>query len=96
MTDPEYVLWLEMNGRLRDGGAGSPCADCPRSWAEAMRAISQCDGEPGPAVGRPRESEEPAFFLGRTFRRYETEEQRLAARRSSWRSSSARRRAAVA
>ena len=64
----------------------SPCIDCNRAFAEPMRAENRCDG------WYPGENGEPLEPSLRA-RGYPTEEERVAARRATWRRSNATRRA---
>ena len=65
----------------------SPCDDCCREFAETMRAVDRCDGT------YPGEAGEPMPNDASRRRGYATEEERVAARRATWRRSNATRRA---
>jgi len=71
MTPDELRLWNEAadvaaRHSSRKRRVSSPCVDCPVAWAEAMRVVGHCNGEPGGnEPGRPRAvtppSHEPAY-----------------------------------
>ena len=95
MTPRDAALWWDaqrtvMAAFTRRTPAGprkcSPCDDCNRAFAEAMRAEKRCDG------WYPGENGEPLEPSLRA-RGYPTEEERVAARRATWRRSNATRRA---
>ena len=65
----------------------SPCDDCNREFAESMRAEGRCDGM------YPGEEPEPMPNDASRRRGYATEEERVAARRASWRRANQVRRA---
>lgn len=88
MTADELAAWRAMAVRVRNGGE-RPCVDCPAAFAAAMRASGCCNGRPF-RTGRPRLSRD-VQLQGRG-RKYATEEERIAARRQSWRNASKRRR----
>lgn len=49
MTQDEYALWEAAN--LTVGiSASSPCIDCPLAFAESMRLVDRCNGEPGSSL----------------------------------------------
>ena len=85
-------LWWQAERASRIGGPHStsvptsPCIDCNRAFAEAMRAEKRCDGTyPG---------EEPAHLApSQYWQGYATPEERIAARRATWRRAGQRRRA---
>ena len=85
-------LWWEAERASRIGGPHStsvptsPCIDCNRAFAEAMRAEKRCDGTyPG---------EEPEHLApSQYWQGYATPEERIAARRATWRRAGQRRRA---
>ena len=52
MTPDEYAFWVEAAARV--GRGRLPCADCPLSYADEMRAAGRCKGEPKMVGGRPR------------------------------------------
>ena len=85
-------LWWEAERASRIGGPHStsvptsPCIDCNRAFAEAMRAEKRCDGT---YPGEEPEPMEPSLRA----RGYPTEEQRIAARRATWRRANQLRRA---
>jgi hypothetical protein len=93
MSPEEYELW-------RLGSAKIPCVDCPLWFALQARAAGRCCGVPRGASqpGRPRTRPSLTFreagSLGGRGHGYATDEERLAARRESWRES--KRRARVA
>lgn len=60
MTDDEWRSWQRSNDDCPPGSrAVSPCSDCTLSFAQAMRAIDRCDGEPrGSARDSPRDAPE--------------------------------------
>jgi hypothetical protein len=72
MTPDELARWEAAN-RLASTPAARACYDCMDWWAEAMRAVGRCNGEPGEPVLAPRR--------GRSVTRREAN--RLAAQR--WR-----------
>ena len=65
----------------------SPCDDCCREFAEAMRAEERCDGT------YPGEPGEPMPNDASRRRGYATEAERIAARRATWRRANQLRRA---
>ena len=85
-------LWWQAERASRIGGPHStsvptsPCIDCNRAFAEAMRAEKRCDGTyPG---------EEPEHLApSQYWQGYATPEERIAARRATWRRAGQRRRA---
>ena len=85
-------LWWQAERASRIGGPHStsvptsPCIDCNRAFAEAMRAEGHCDG------WYPGENGEPLDPRLR-WQGYATEEERVAARRATWRRANALRRA---
>ena len=85
-------LWWQAERASRIGGPHaasmptSPCIDCNRAFAEAMRAEGHCDG------WYPGENGEPLDPRLR-WQGYATEEERVAARRATWRRANATRRA---
>jgi hypothetical protein len=93
MSPEEYDLW-----RL-DRAAKIPCVDCPLWFALQAREAGRCCGIPRGTSqpGRPRTrvalTYRQAGSLGGQGHGYATEEERLAARRKSWRE--AKRRAAT-
>ena len=98
MSSDEYALWLEGAIRFAQRAACNvvePCRDCPVEFAREMAAVGRCVGRPGEGgklMGRPRLSQS-ITMIGRGRRPgYATEEERLAARRQSWRESARRRR----
>ena len=84
----ERVRW-SVGGRPAKHDA-SPCDDCCREFAEAMRAEGRCDGEypgeRGPEPDDKRTTWHPSWA-------YATEAERVAARRATWRRAGQRRRA---
>lgn len=94
MTADEARLWDAAN-RYMVHRAASPCDDCPLAFAREMRALGCCDGVPGPKVGRPSMGAVRRRIGGPHANRYPTEEERLAARRRSWREYKARKRVAA-
>ena len=92
MTPAEIDAWWRANRTIRnqERTAVSPCQDCSHIFAETMRMVGRCDGtypgERGPAP-------EPTPIHSWA---YATEEERIAARRATWRLSNSRRRAAMA
>ena len=95
MTPRDAELWWDaqrtvMAAFTRRTPAGprkcSPCDDCDRAFAEAMRAEKRCDGTyPG---------EEPEHLApSQYWQGYATPEERIAARRATWRRAGQRRRA---
>lgn len=94
MTPEEDAAWWALNALLHGAGAPtavSPCHDCPRVFAEEMRAGSLCDG---------RYSGEFAGPVGALMRLANgrwaySDSDRIAARRATWRMSSRRRRVAA-
>ena len=85
-------LWWQAERASRIGGPHStsvptsPCIDCNRAFAEAMRAEKRCDGTyPG---------EEPEHLApSQYWQGYATEAERIAARRATWRRANQLRRA---
>ena len=85
-------LWWQAERASRIGGPHStsvptsPCIDCNRAFAEAMRAEKRCDGTyPG---------EEPEHLApSQYWQGYAIPEERIAARRATWRRAGQRRRA---
>ena len=97
MSSDEFALWLDGAIRYAQRAARSvsvPCADCPVAFAREMTAQGRCVGLPGdtgtPLMGRPWLLK-PMKLIGQG-KRYASEEERLAARRQSWRESAKRRR----
>ena len=92
MSERDAELWWEAERSSHIGGPHratmptSPCIDCNRAFAEAMRAEKRCDG------WYPGENGEPLEPSLRA-RGYPTAEERIAARRATWRRSNATRRA---
>ena len=92
MTERDAELWWEADGRAwKIGGSPkshvtSPCDDCNRSFAESMRAVNLCNGL------YPGEEPEP-MAPSQHWQGYATEEERIAARRASWRRANQVRRA---
>lgn len=70
MTPDELALWTAANRVLRDRKAVvSPCADCPWSFAEAMRAEGRCNGEPVRRGAKPQVSGDYAIDRQRRLNR---------------------------
>jgi len=86
-------LWWQAERASRIGGPHStsvptsPCIDCNRAFAEAMRAEKRCNGL------YPGESGEPMPNDASRRRGYATEAERIAARRATWRRANQLRRA---
>ena len=96
MTPRDAALWWDaqrtvMAAFTRRTPAGprkcSPCDDCCRAFAEAMRAEGRCDGT------YPGEPGEPMPNDASRRRGYATEAERVAARRATWRRANQLRRA---
>jgi hypothetical protein len=90
MTLEEFELWCAANARAGSQRAPSPCSDCPLSFAIEMRAEDRCNGEPGgepgePTPVKPVQVRPPSRFP--TAQRYATDEDRILARRRTWRDS---------
>lgn len=77
MTPAELTLW-DLANRALSSRADVPCRDCPMAFALAMRAEGCCNGTPEPPPGR---------------RILDTDDPRVARRRTQWRESSRRLRA---
>ena len=103
--DPRYTLcmsigvaelWWEANRRTQKslvGDGKSPCEDCCEAWALARRALQFCDGHyPGEQESTPLPPSRSRVYA--TV--YATEEERIAARRRTWRDASQARRMAKA
>lgn len=60
MSPDELAAWTEANERLvsmmRARSDATPCTDCPLWFAQAMRAVGMCNGQPLTG-GRPRKDE---------------------------------------
>ena len=81
MDPAEYALWGRANDAISRHPAGSPCHDCPMSFALEMRAEGRCDGEPA-ETGRPRlfdPDTEPRRAQWRAAQRRRTIARRVAA-----------------
>jgi len=91
MSEAELALWREgavEAGRRMGYTAQRPCTDCPIWFATERRAEGCCNGTPGPRPGPTRRSPDvPLMGRGRP---YATEEERIAARRKTWRESKRR------
>ena len=91
MTPREVELWWEADRRAwKIGGKpdlrASPCDDCNREFAQDMRAVGRCNGL------YPGEEPEPMPSSLR-HHGYASDEERLAARRASYRRAGRRYRA---
>ncbi len=87
MTAAEIAAWWRTNRSItsyqdRDD---SPCRDCSRAFANGMRMVGRCNGSYPGEITAPEPEPTRAWAYG-------TEEARIAARRASWRASSAARR----
>lgn len=75
MDDAEYREWSAYNESIVKVAlrAPTPCVDCPRWFADEMRAIDMCDGVPGrkcsPAADWPSRSPEYQRVKQREYRR---------------------------
>ena len=84
MTAEEVRAWWQANRLINSSQqeVKSPCFDCSRSFAEAMRAVGQCNGlYPGEIVGPVG----ALVKLANGYWGYSNPEDRLAARRATWR-----------
>lgn len=89
MTVDEYAGWDAANAVLSQRAA-SPCEDCPLAFHVEMLAEGRCNGAPTVRTpGRPAPARD---WVPQRGRRYATEEERVAARRESWRRANRRRR----
>lgn len=87
MTIGDADLWWEADALIRGERhhAASPCDDCVRAFAEVKRAEQSCDGHYPGEVGP-----EVPVSISRAWR-YVTEEERIEARRRTWRDQARRR-----
>ena len=90
MTPQELEEWRRAAANPRSP-AQAPCVDCPIEFHLAEKAAGRCDRNRQPKGGAPRRSANT--WLGGRGKKYATDEERIAARRQSWRESSARARA---
>jgi hypothetical protein len=86
MTPQESAAWWQADALIRGERhhAVSPCSDCSLRFAEGMRLVNRCDGHYPGEFGPAPISESRGW-------RYSTEEERIEARRRSWRDQSRRR-----
>ena len=89
MTPAEIDAWWRANRTIRnqERTAVSPCQDCSRIFADTMRMVGRCDGRYPGEITAPEDEDRRSRAWA-----YPSEEERLEARRASWRASQARRR----
>lgn len=95
MTAEELAGWHAANANIYSNRerAARPCHDCPLAFAQEMRGLGCCNGEPHRRGGY---AIDPRPVVHRRSSRYADAETRLRARREQWRLSSQRRRARAA
>ena len=94
MTASEIAAWWAANRLIKSTQytSESPCHDCSRIFAETMRLVGRCNGRfPGEIVGPVGE----LVKLRNGYWGYSNPEDRLAARRATWRRSVQRQRTAT-
>ena len=87
MTDAELERWHEADSiyRRRAGTSVTPCFDCTAAFSDEMRSAGRCNGTPGLMK---RIAVHPRAYRTEP---YPTAEERIAARRATWRDSKRRR-----
>ena len=96
MTPAEITAWWRTNRSITSAPDrdDSPCRDCSQLFANGMRIVGRCNGSyPGENGPEPEKGKRTTWHP--TWA-YPSEEERVEARRASWRSSQARRRMATA
>jgi hypothetical protein len=89
MTPAEIAVWWRTNRSITAAADrdDSPCRDCSQLFANGMRLVGRCNGSyPGEITAPEPPGRSRAWA-------YVTEDERIEARRRSWRGSSRRQRA---